>query len=235
LDSIRRQDESIEVVIVAPAAAADLRVLAESYSCQFLIERGSGISNAINQAWEDARTEYVAWLGDDDLLADGSVSAAVAELDKNPGDVMVYGRVRVIDAHGNHVYTMRPGKYASTFIRYGPNFVWQPGALYRSTAVRAVGMLDPSLRYAMDFDLHLRLRQKGTLKYIPRLLASFRCHPTSLTVTNPEPVGESRLVVRRNLGPVARSWERCCWPVVKNAGRVWGSVQLRTGRRHNWC
>ncbi|MCQ4079691.1 glycosyltransferase [Streptomyces sp. RB6PN25] len=232
LESISRQDESIEIVMVAPAAAAPgLRALAENYSCQFMVEHDHGISNAINQAWEDARTDYVAWLGDDDLLADGSISAAVEELDRSPAAVMVYGRVRVIDAQGDHVYTMRPGKFAASLMRYGPNLVWQPGSLYRRSAVQEAGMLDSSLRYAMDFDLHLRLRQKGALIYLPQLLASFRYHPTSLTADNPEPTREPRLVVRRYLGPVARSWEGCWWPVVKNAGRAWGAIQMRTGQR----
>ncbi|WP_405722864.1 glycosyltransferase [Streptomyces sp. NBC_01537] len=231
LDSIRRQREPIEVVIVAPASAASvLHAFAERYECRLLVERDSGISNAVNQGWEETEADYVGWLGDDDLLADCAVSVAVQELERNPAAAMVYGRVQVIDAQGHHVFTMRPGKFAPSILRFGPNFVWQPGSLYRRDAVSQVGLLDPSLRYAMDMDLHLRLREKGVLVYIPRLLAAYRLHPTSLTVTNPEPNAERRMVIRRHLGRVARSWESCWWPLVMSAARAWRYAHFRTGR-----
>lgn len=233
LDSIRRQEEPIDVVIVAPSAAADsLRGLTDLYQCRLLVERARGISHAVNQGWEDAHTDYLTWLGDDDLLAPGSMAAAVAALDADPAATMVYGRVRTIDGDGHHVYTMRPGRCAPWFLRYGPNFVWQQGSLYRHRVVREVGMLDPRLRYAMDFDLHLRLWQQGTLRYLPRVLGCYRLHPTSLTVTNPDPHRERRLVMRRYLGPTARSLESCWWPVAKGANRVWGATQFHAGRRY---
>lgn len=231
LASIRRQHERIDLVMVAPAKAkVTLRPIAEQYGCRLMSEREEGISNAINQGWADADAPYLGWLGDDDLLTDDSVSLAVRVLQSRPDAAMAYGKVRVIDAHGKHIYTMRPGKYAPRVLRYGLNFVWQPGSLYRRDAVRRVGLLDPSLRYAMDVDLHLRLYSTGRVAYIPHLLACYRWHSACLTFTNPQPGAERRLVVRRYLGSVARSWEGCWWPLVSMLGRGWGAVQYRTGR-----
>lgn len=231
LESIREQGESVEIFIVGCAAAATLlQEVADTFGAQFLVERGRGISEAVNQGWEGARTEYVGWLGDDDLLAAGGVHAAAEQLDRNPAVAMVYGRVGVIDAQGNHIFTMRPGRFASWLVRYGQNFVWQPGSLYRRTAVRRVGMLDPSLRYAMDFDLHLRLRQQGGLSYVPQVLACFRAHPDSLTMSNPNPNDEPKMVMRRHLEPMESSLEPLWWPLVRCIGRVWGVAQYRTGR-----
>jgi GT2 family glycosyltransferase len=232
LNSVRRQQEPVEVVIVGPAAAAEtLTDLAKKYRCQYVRERVSGMSNAVNQGWEGARTEYLAWLGDDDLLASGSVAAAADALESKPTASMVYGRVQVIDAKGNPVYTMRSGQYASAVLRYGQNFVWQPGSLYRREAVCEAGILDPCLRYAMDFDLHLRLRRLGTLHHLPRLLACYRAHSATLTATNPDPDGELRHVMRRYLGPTARASEKWWWPVAKRAGHAWGYAQHHMGWR----
>ncbi|MGW5659962.1 glycosyltransferase [Streptomyces sp. NPDC003758] len=232
LDSIRRQSQPVEIVIVGPTAAASLlESLAMRYRCRFVAERATGLSNAVNQGWEGADADYLGWLGDDDLLAQGAVAVAIEELDRNAAAAMVYGRVRVIDAESNHIYTIRPGRLASWFIKYGQNFVWQPGSLYRRAALGKAGLLDPSLHYAMDYDLHLRLRQQGSLSYVPRLLASYRRHPEALTALNPDPYAERLIVMRRYLGPVARSLEGCWWPAAKYTCRAWGYAQILTGRR----
>ncbi|MFE2428920.1 glycosyltransferase [Streptomyces sp. NPDC059373] len=231
LESISRQDEPADVVVVGPTVPSPaLHELAKSYRCLYVPELDRGISSAVNQGWSGADVDYLGWLGDDDLLTDGSLSAAVRELERVPDAAMVYGWVRVIDSNGSHVYTMRPGRFASWLLTYGQNFVWQPGSLYRKAAVEKVGMLDPLLRYTMDFDLHLRLRRYGKLHYLPQPLACYRSHPTTLTATNPEPYGERRRVMRRHLGPVSGALEVCWWPAAKSVGRALGALQFRTGR-----
>ncbi|MFI0715098.1 glycosyltransferase [Streptomyces inhibens] len=232
LTSIRRQDEPVDLVIVGPAGAASLlRAAAERHGCRFLVEERQGLSNAINQGWQGATAEYVAWLGDDDLLTGGSLAAALGELDRTPAASMVYGQVRVIDSAGRTLYTMRPGAFASWFFQYGQNWVGQPGCLYRREAVRQVGALDPTLRYAMDFDLHLRLRRSGRMAYLPRQLGCFRVHPTSLTASNPDPQDEGRRVMRRYLGPKARRSEECWWPLARCVSRGWATFTKIGSRR----
>ncbi|MFE9092941.1 glycosyltransferase [Streptomyces sp. NPDC007264] len=225
LASIRRQDEPVEVLIVGPADAAPaLRPVAERHGHRFLVEEQRGLSNAINQGWRGATSDYLAWLGDDDLLTEGSLTAARSELDRHPAAGMVYGRLRVIDASGATLYTVRPGSFGSWLSQYGQNWVGQPGSLYRREAVQRVGMLDPSLRYSMDFDLHLRLRHSGRTAYLPRVLGCFRVHPGSLTVSNPRPREEGRRVMHRYLGPKARRLEGCWWPVARGVSRGWGAL-----------
>jgi GT2 family glycosyltransferase len=231
LASIRQQGEPVELVIIGPSRAAPLLCeVADRHGYRFLVEDQRGLSNAINQGWRGATTEFLAWLGDDDLLAEGSLAAAQRELDRTPSASMVYGQVKVIDSAGRTRYTMRPGTFASWFFQYGQNWVGQPGSLYRRAAVRHVGALDPTLRYAMDFDLHLRLRQSGRMAYLPRVLGCFRVHPTSLTASNPDPQDEGRRVMRRYLGPKTRRSEEYWWPAARCVSRGW-SVLTRLESR----
>ncbi|MFF3512494.1 glycosyltransferase [Streptomyces sp. NPDC002573] len=225
LASVGRQREPVEVVLVGPARAEDgLRAAAERHGCRFLVEERRGLSNAVNQGWRDAGTEYLAWLGDDDLLTGDSLTAARTVLDRAPRAAMVYGRLRVIDADDRTLYTLRPGAFASWLSRYGQNFVGQPGSLYRRSAVLRAGMLDPELRYAMDFDLHLRLRRGGGMVYLPRVLGCFRVHSTSLTVTCASPDDEGRRVMRRYLSPTALRLESCWWPLAQGVSKAWGAT-----------
>ncbi|MFE2737127.1 glycosyltransferase [Streptomyces sp. NPDC059349] len=237
LASVRRQREPVEAVVVGPARAADaLREVAKRHGCGFLVEDERGLSNAVNQGWRGATTQYLTWLGDDDLLTEGSLSATREALDRVPGAAMAYGRLTIIDADDRTVYTLRPGTFASWFFRYGQNFVGQPGSLYRRSAVQRVGMLDPALRYAMDFDLHLRLRQGGGMVYLPQVLGCFRVHPSSLTVTNPCPDDEGRRVMRRYLGRTALRLEPYWWPLAQGLSKAWGATMksglIRTTARN---
>jgi GT2 family glycosyltransferase len=225
LTSIRRQREPVDLVIVGPAKATPpLQEAAERHRCRFLVEDERGLSNAVNQGWREATTDYLAWLGDDDLLTEGSLTAAREKLDQTPAATMAYGRLKVIDSAGGVLFTVRPGTFASWLAQYGQNWVGQPGALYRREAVQRVGMLDPTLRYTMDFDLHLRLRRSGRMAYLPKVLGCFRVHPTSLTVTNPHPQDEGRRVMRRYLGPKASRSEDLWWPVARCVSRGWGAI-----------
>jgi GT2 family glycosyltransferase len=67
-------------------------------------------------------------------------------------------------------------------LRFGPDLVPQPGALFRRSAFEKVGGLRADLGWAFDFDLFIRLSKTGKLRFINKELARFRWHPESLSV-----------------------------------------------------
>ena len=67
-------------------------------------------------------------------------------------------------------------------LRFGPDLIPQPGALFRRSTFNAVGGLKTNLGWAFDFDLFLRFSKAGKLHYISQTLALFRWHPESLSV-----------------------------------------------------
>ena len=186
LDSIvAQQDEPADVVVVVPPDRPAARRSAELVGAAVVDDPG-GLAAAINAGWRlvGPQHEYVNWLGDDDLLAPGSLSTAVRALDENPDAVVAFGHCDYIDDEGRALFTSRAGRLAPWLMTWGPNLVPQPGALFRWSAVQAAGGLDESLSYAMDLDLLLRLRRQGRLVDCGRVLASFRWHPDSTTVAN---------------------------------------------------
>jgi GT2 family glycosyltransferase len=203
-----------DIVVVAPVQAEDARALARTFGATVVDDPG-GLSAAINTGLGAAgpRHEYGNWIGDDDLLTAGSLSTTVAALDADPSAVAAFGYCDYIDDDGNRLFTSRAGRLAPWLMTWGPDLVPQPGALFRLDAVRSVGGIDPTLSYAMDLDLLLRLRRRGRLLNTRRTLASFRWHATSTTVANRTPsLDEAEMVKRRYLGPrtrvVAPFWER---------------------------
>jgi GT2 family glycosyltransferase len=217
--------ERADVVVVVPPDALEARALARAAGAM-LIDDPGGISAAVNVGWAqaDAAHIYMNWIGDDDLLAVNALHTAVTALDADPGAVVAFGHCDYIDDEGRFLFSSKAGRLAPWLMRWGPDLVPQPGALFRRSAVVSVGGLDDELNYAMDLDLLLRLRLRGHFINTGETLASFRWHPTSTTVANRNPsLDEAEAVKRRYLSSRARTvaplWEGAVRVATKLAAR----------------
>jgi GT2 family glycosyltransferase len=183
LESIRAAGEA-HVCLVAPKDFDHSQFLAVGLVQQFVIDPGHGLSEAINAGIEQLPKEvlYVNWLGDDDLLAPGSLEKAASLLDREPGTLLVYGSCDYVDPSGNVVWKNSSGQWASALLHFGPDLIPQPGSLFRRAAFESVGGLSNSYDWAFDFDLLLKLKKLGKLRFLNQTLASFRWHPESLSV-----------------------------------------------------
>jgi GT2 family glycosyltransferase len=149
-----------------------------------LVDPGAGLAAAINMGFSKLpkEIEYINWLGDDDFLVPDSISDAADALDADPTAVLVYGSCEYVNPSGEMVWVNKSGQWASKILSFGPDLIPQPGALFRRKAFEEVGQLSNSYKWAFDFDLLLRLKKIGKLRFINKNLASFRWHPESLSV-----------------------------------------------------
>ena len=216
LDSIVSQGISgIDLVLVAPESP-EIQALAERYGGRVVPDPRRGISGALNAGFEAAApgTEYVAWLGDDDLLSPGSLAATTSTLDAQPHASMVYGWCDYIDEEGVVIFANRAGPLAGRILRFAPNLVPQPGSLMRLSMVRAVGYLDEQLKLSMDLDLFIRLQSRGRLIALKQTLACFRWHSDSATVLAEAASAEEsdRVRMRYMPAPLASVYLLARWP-----------------------
>jgi GT2 family glycosyltransferase len=217
LDSVRAQEiPALDLVAVAPPGLG-IEAVVESYGGRFVPDPGSGgLSGALNAGLRAARpdTAFFTWLGDDDLLAAGSLAATTRALDDDPGAVLAYGWCDYIDEEGRVVFHSRAGRLATRILGWGPNLIPQPGCLMRYEAAVGVGGLDETVRMAMDLDLFLRLRERGRFIALHQTLASFRWHPDSATVGQEKlSMEESDQLRMKHMGPWAsRVYQVLRWP-----------------------
>jgi GT2 family glycosyltransferase len=94
---------------------------------------------------------------------------------------LVYGHCQYIDSEGNDVLVKRSGKWAVPLLRFGPQLIPQPSAVFRRDAFEKVGGLSGKFDFAFDFDLFLKLTKLGKSMFIDQILSSHRWHTTSLT------------------------------------------------------
>jgi hypothetical protein len=171
-------------LLVAPDSFDPKKQLPSDLFDQLVIDPGAGLSEAINLGVANLpdSVELINWLGDDDVLTEGSLVISANTLESSKDLVMVFGSCDYIDAAGRVVWSNRSGQWAAPLLRIGPDLIPQPGALFRRTAFNKVGALKSKYDWAFDFDLFIEFSKLGKLKFVNETLAQFRWHPESLSV-----------------------------------------------------
>ena len=177
--------------------------------------------------------DIIGWLGDDDLLTEGSIAQSVAAFEKDSAVVMTYGGCDYIDANGDVIFTNQSGEWASKILRFGPQLIPQPGSLMRRAAFEKTRGLSNEFALAFDFDLFLQLKNQGKFSYLNQTLAQFRWHPHSLSVKRRmRSATEASRVRRRHYNGLANLiwwlWEPFVILATWAAGKL---VTLRTSRK----
>lgn len=234
LRSIVTQGPGVSIVMVAPRGNEAAARLAGEVGATVVDDPGS-LAGAINvgAATAGEHHDYLNWIGDDDLLEPGSLTATTAALDADPRAVLAYGACRYIDEDGQELWISRAGAWAPRILTWGPDLIPQPGMLVRRTAWEAVGGLDESFRFAFDLDLLLKIQPLGGFVDVDRVVSAFRWHGDSLTVGDrTTSLAESERARRRALSPFARrmawAWERpvrgatrvAAWELNRRAARI---------------
>jgi GT2 family glycosyltransferase len=183
LTSIREAGDAF-VVLVSPKSFDSSQQKLAGLIDEHIIDPEKGLPEAINSGFTSMPKEvsYLNWLGDDDLLTPGAIRKSHKVLEQDAALAMVFGSCYYIDPEGSRLWTNKSGQWAVPLLRFGPDLIPQPGALFRRDAFESVGGLDPRWDWAFDFDLFIKLSKIGKLKFIDETLASFRWHPESLSV-----------------------------------------------------
>jgi hypothetical protein len=183
LASIRSSGRAT-IHIVAPKSAQFESLLDPNSYDALITDPGTGLSAAIDAGLRSfpKSVQYINWLGDDDLLTEGSLGHAMVMLANNPDIALVYGGCEYIDDTGKPLWLNKSGSYAKYLMRCGPQLIPQPGSLMNRKAYEQIGGLDHQYKWAFDLDLLIRLSRVGRLQFTPRTLAKFRWHDGSLSV-----------------------------------------------------
>jgi GT2 family glycosyltransferase len=233
LKSIRLAGRA-HVLLVAPEGFDNSPLFKAGLIDQSEADPKNGLSAAINAGIRalPPDIEYVNWLGDDDLLAPGSLDECIKVLTADSNTVMVFGSCDYIDPQGRRLWTNNSGQWAVPLLRFGPDLIPQPGALFRRNVFESVGGLSLDFDWAFDFDLFIKFSKAGKIKFIDSTLASFRWHPESLSVEfRAKSVAEASRVRTSHL-PKALRWISALWEYpVKQATVVAGNRVSNKAKR----
>ena len=218
VESILNQGVEVELIVGCPGELVQVVSQVLPAGVTVVAETpGVGLAQKINDLFSllPQDCHFIGWLGDDDLLAPGSLKATIKALEENLQASMAFGGCQYIDHEGNRLFLNKSGKWAVPLLRFGPQLIPQPGSLFNRAAFEKAGGLSSDYSMAFDFDLFIKLSKLGKVIFIPQTLASFRWHPGSLSVSRRwlSVTEASRVRVSHlpgNLRPIAWVWE---WPV----------------------
>ena len=191
-----------------------------------------GLVEAINHGIRSLpkSVEFINWLGDDDTLTPNSLSVTSEILEMDPEVVCVFGKCQYVNEVGQPIWMNKSGKFAVPLMRFGPQLIPQPGALFRRAAFDSVGGLNSRYKLAFDLDLLFKLKKVGQIRYVAQQMSTFRWHSESLSVSSRDiSVSEASQIRKANLPKLLRGiapvWEILVSRLIYFAGKILTSIE----------
>jgi glycosyltransferase involved in cell wall biosynthesis len=206
IQSVLHQDyPHIEHIVVDGGSTdATLGILRRYPHLRWISEPDRGQAHALNKGFALAKGEIFGWLNSDDLYLPEAVTVAVDTL-LATGCGLVHGGWRRIDEQGNVINDVSPVPFDLRSQLDYANQVAQPGALFTREAFEAVGGLDVGYRYALDYELFLRIGSRFPVRHVDKVLGAYRYHPGSKTVAESDGFVEETFRAARAHGGHVRS------------------------------
>jgi len=160
-----------------------------SYLTYWRSEKDNGQSAAISEGFRMSTGEILGWVNTDDLLLPNCLQKVGRYFVEHPEVDCVVGGAVAIDESGGivpnplglpKIVRGERETFRKLLLRRGISF-YQPASFWRRDAYLAAGGLDVSLRFAMDYDLYLRMACHKPFGHLNQLLACFRLHSQSKT------------------------------------------------------
>jgi glycosyltransferase involved in cell wall biosynthesis len=167
-----------------------------------------GQADALNRGFAGTRGEIMAYLNSDDVLLPGSLAYVARYLAKHPDVDAVYGHRVLIDAGDRQIGVWLMPPHDDEMLRWSDSIPQETLFWRRSAWERAGGRMDRSFRFALDWDLLLRLVDSGArIVRLPRFLGAFRVHGEQKTQAQIQLGEEESLRLRRRCHGRDVPWE----------------------------
>ena len=165
-----------------------------------------GQAAALADGFRRATGDVLCWVNSDDVLLPGTL-AYVGEQFARHGDAWQWliGGTVIID-EVNRAVEYRPAFPAVTFnvMLWGGCGFYQPSCFWRRSLYEAVGGLDPTFQFCMDYDLFVRFADRTRPRRTRRRLSAFRVHAGAKTT-------RLTAIQKREDQRIRDHWARRCW------------------------
>ena len=145
----------------------------------WLSESDEGISHAMNKGINLSNGNIIANLHADDYYSDSSVVSSVQNaFAQNQEACWLTGGIYIVSESGKPLIKIKVRDYSYKNL-VKSNIILHPATFIKRKSFNQVGQFNPSLKYAMDYDLWIRLAGIGDPITLDKTLACFRAHSGS--------------------------------------------------------
>ena len=165
-------------------------------------QKDGGHSAALIDGFSRSSGEVMAWLNSDDLYLPGTLAYVADYFGKHPEVDAVYGHRVLINEVGHEVGRWFLPPHDGTMLLWS-DYIPQETWFWRRGIYEKCGGLDPSMRFAMDWDLLLRMQRAGAVFHrLPEFLGAFRVHEAQKSQAIIHDIGaeDNALLRQRELG-----------------------------------
>lgn len=208
-------DNSVDIIKNYDARLhnGEWQVNCQGITYRWVSEWDKGQTDALMKGFRMASGDIYAWLNSDDTYLPGALQTASIFLRDHPDTGLMYGDAHYVDSSGAVISSYHTEEF--DLIRLASaNIICQPSAFFRRNVFEAVGGLDESLNFVMDYDLWIRIGRRFPCHQLPGLLATYRLHDSSKTISSDTLYGNSEealAVTIRHFGwaPLTRVYTSC--------------------------
>lgn len=187
------------IVVDGGSTDETLSILERHPTLAWVSEPDAGQAAAINKGFRMAHGTIFGWLNADDYYLPGAISAAV-EVFRTTDAAFVHGGWIQVDERGAAIREVQVVPFDFRLQLEHRNAVCQPGSFFRSDAFWAVGGIDESFEFAMDYELWLKLGSRYGVRHVNRAQAAYRYHDDSKSVAQYDSFGPETLRASRAHG-----------------------------------
>jgi len=187
IDSVLSQDyPHIEYLVMDGGSTDGTLEILKSYGdrVRWVSEPDRGQSHALNKGFQRAKGEILGWINSDDVLLPGAVTKAVEAFQRDPGLGMVYGEGFILEEDGS-VRCRFP--YSEPFDLWRLICYWdcilQQSVYMRKAALEAIGWVDESIHWGMDWDVFIRMAKSFPVERLEAEMGAIRDYSDTKAAT----------------------------------------------------
>ena len=197
----------VEHIIVDGASTDGTLHILKKYGnkINWVSEPDNGETEAVNKGFKIARGEIIGWVSSDNTLELDAIKKVVSFFKEHPEVDMVSGGANIIDKSGKFlevIYSPKVFSVKRLIRKFGSYGMLEPATFIKKNVLEEVGMLDPSIKYAIEMDLYIRIGMKYNVAHIPPILANVRFHPEATSLRKSKEVkAEGHMLGKKYLEP----------------------------------
>jgi glycosyltransferase involved in cell wall biosynthesis len=211
--------------VLDEAARADARV-------RVFHQENQGLTRALMRGCVEARGRFIARHDPDDLSLPGRFARQYELLTSDSSLNMVSCWSRAVGPDGEKLFeTVRPADATTATAALRDHGDGPPGhgtVMFRADNYRSVGGYRPAFRVAQDWDLWLRLVERGRIAYVPDFLYVYRVEEQSISARQRDQ--QLRLLDLTRRCAAARTRGESEEPLLAEAARISAEPASPSGR-----